>query len=231
MMSVVGALFWGWVFYGLQDTLTVLVEGEDFAAHYVLESGWGLLFLALVGAPLVGFAVRPSASVLLAEVAAVGVALLVAAALAGSVPHALPGLGVLVTAALVAALARVGRPRRLRVDTALAVLAAVAALPAASYALRMATATENPEETWGLDHYPVQAAVGVSVMLVAVIGTAVARRPGGRLLVATLVVTTAWLGIESVAYPERVGSFGTFWGWLAVVWSLAYAAAAALAGE
>lgn len=59
IVAVVGAVFWGWLFYGVQDTLTVFVEGEDFATHYVMESGWGKLFLVLVAVPLVGLACRP----------------------------------------------------------------------------------------------------------------------------------------------------------------------------
>jgi hypothetical protein len=70
-VAAIGAVFWVWLFFGVQDTLTVFVEGQDFAAHYVMESGWSLLFLLLVATPLIGLACRPHSPVLAAAVIAV----------------------------------------------------------------------------------------------------------------------------------------------------------------
>lgn len=70
-----------------------------------------------------------------------------------------------------------------------------------------------------MDHYPVQAALGIAVVL---IGAAVALSgdsPGTRLAAATLVVTVTWMGMESVVCPHRLGSLGTGWGWVAVGWA------------
>jgi hypothetical protein len=46
------AVFWGLVFYGLIDLLA-FAQGAEFHAALLLSTGWGLLFLFLVAAPLV----------------------------------------------------------------------------------------------------------------------------------------------------------------------------------
>ena len=78
-------LFWGFFFYGLIDLLA-FAQGEQFHAALVLSTGWGLLFLFLVAAPLVALAVRASAVApsALAEVALVAAAVITAAALSSS---------------------------------------------------------------------------------------------------------------------------------------------------
>src|SRR3954451_17805019 len=78
-------LFWGLFFYGLIDLLA-FAQGEQFHAALLLSTGWGLLFLFLVAAPLVALAGRacavlPSA---LAEVVLVAAAVITAAALGSS---------------------------------------------------------------------------------------------------------------------------------------------------
>jgi hypothetical protein len=32
-----------------------------------------------------------------------------------------------------------------------------------------------------------------------------------------------WIGIESIVYPERLGSLGSTWGWLATAWAVVLA--------
>ena len=222
VVAVVAAVFWGWLFFGVQDTLTVFVEGQDFAAHYIMESGWGLLFLMLVAVPLIGLAFRPRALVLIAEVGTISLAVIVGALLAGSPAHLLPGAGLLLTALAVAGLSWPEiRSRRLRVDRPLAVLVLVAVVPALGYAWRMAQSNVDVEQTVNLDHYPIQAAVGVAVVLLAGL-IAVSREWSMAWLAnATLAVTVGWLGVESVIYPHLLGSFGTTWGWLALAWAIA----------
>lgn len=221
VVAGVGAVFWGWLFFGVQDTLTVFIGGQDFAPHYLLESGWGLLFLVLVAVPLLGLVWRPTTAVLIAQICAIGLAVAIGALLAGSARHLLPGAGVLLTALAVAALARTAPlPRPLHVDPLLAVWVLLAAVPAAVYARRMAVATADPEVTVSLDHYPIQAGLGVAVILVGALAAVTRGRPAARLTAATLAVTVGWMGIESVVYPHRQGSFGTTWGRLALAWAL-----------
>jgi hypothetical protein len=220
VVAAVGAVFWGYLFFGLQDTLTVFVEGQDFAAHYIIESGWGLLFLALVAVPLGGPVYRPRSTVLVAEVAAVGLAVMVGALLAGSAAHLLPGAGVLLTALAVAGCARLDLdPRRLHADRPLVFCVLLAAVPAFVYARRMAGSTVDVEITWDLDHYPIQAALGVAVVLVAGVIAVAGFSAGTRLATATLVVTVAWIGVESAVFPHRLGSVGTGWGLAAAAWA------------
>jgi hypothetical protein len=223
IVAAIGAVFWGYLFFGVQDALTVFVEGDDFAAHYVMESGWGLLFLALVAIPLVGVAFRPQSAVLVAQVAAVGVAVLLGAVLAGSAAHLLPGAGVLLTALAIAPCARLNvRPGRPQLDWPLVTCVVLAVVPAVVYARRMAAATADVEITWNLDHYPIQAGLGIAVVLIAAVIAVANRSPGGRLATVTLVLTVTWIGLESVVYPHRVGSLGTTWGWLATGWAVTF---------
>lgn len=223
VVAGLAAVFWGWLFFGVQDTLTVFVEGHAFAAHYLMESGWGLLFLVLVAFPLIGLTFRPSTGALVAEVAAVGMAVIVGALMSRSAAHLLPGAGLVVTALAIAALGRADTSLgRLRPDPPLVLLALVATVPALGYAWRMARATSDVEKTIGLDHYPIQAALGIALVLVAYLIAIARDRSGVQLATATLVITVGWMGIESAVYPHRLGSFGTTWGWLALAWAVAW---------
>jgi hypothetical protein len=98
-------LFWGLLFYGLIDLLA-FAQGEQFHAALVLSTGWGLLFLFLVAAPLVavavsGSAVAPSA---LAEVALAAAAVIAAAAPSSSPQHLAVAAGLLGTVAVLVVL-------------------------------------------------------------------------------------------------------------------------------
>ena len=223
IVAGIAAVFWGWLFFGVQDTLTVFVEGQSFAAHYLMETGWGLLFLVLVAVPLIGLAFRPRSLVLVVEIAVVGVAVIVGAALSGSAAHLLPGAGLLLTALAVAVLARLDvRVHRLCLDPPLGILVLIAAVPALGYAWRMAHSTGVVERTVNLDHYPIQAALGITMFLLAGL-IAVARGwSAATLATATLVVTVGWMGVESAVYPHRLGSFGPVWSWLALGWALSF---------
>ncbi|HEY3529757.1 MAG TPA: hypothetical protein VGK78_11455 [Nocardioides sp.] len=225
------AVFWGFLFFGLIDLLTPFVGGEEFADHFLMETGWGLTYLVLVAVPLLVLVMRPGAVMALLELVAVGVSIAIGAGLAGSPPHVLPGVGVVLTAAVVAVLVgtRVsgvpGRPTPLA-----AIVAVVAVPPAAAYAWEMARSTENPEETWGLDHYPLQAAFAIAVVLVALLTAYAVRRPGRGcwLPACTSACSAIWFGALSLVWPERLGSLGTAWGAAAVVWGIALLAAVAV---
>src|SRR5712671_3990852 len=87
-------LFWGFFFYGLIDLLA-FAQGEQFHATLLLSTGWGLVFLVLVAAPLVAVGVRahavsPSA---LAQVTLVAAAVIAAAALSASPWHVIVAAG------------------------------------------------------------------------------------------------------------------------------------------
>src|SRR3954447_11179217 len=91
-------VFWGFFFYGLIDLLA-FAQGEQFHATLLLSTGWGLLFLFLVAAPLLALGVRPSAvsPSALAEVTLVAAAVITAAALSTSPRHLSVAAGLVVT--------------------------------------------------------------------------------------------------------------------------------------
>src|SRR5690606_12735103 len=158
-VAVVAALFWGVLFFGLVDLATVVLQDERFARHYLLEAGWGLLYTGLVMLPLLVWAVRPRATVLLQGVLA-----------AGAFGQLLPALGLAASALVPAALARQDlRPARVTaraVHPALAGLALVGVGGAVAYAvavLRAAGAGEPDDETWGLQHLPMQAGLALAL--------------------------------------------------------------------
>lgn len=232
--AVVLVLAWGWLFYGLQDFLTPLVEGADFAADYLLETGWGLTFLVLVTVPLVVLAIRPGAVVALQQVAVVAFALALGALVAGSPAHLLPPLGLIVTALLLTALARASlRVPLVRPAPVTSLLAGAALVAAAPYAWRAARSPRLPNGTWGLDHQPVQAGFALALALVAVLAAfTTARCVGGRWLpAATVSFSAAWAGALSMVWPDRRASFGTLFGALAIVWAFALLAAVTVEGR
>jgi hypothetical protein len=227
-MAALGAVFWGFFFFGLIDLMSPFVEGELFAAHYLMETGWGLTYLVLVAVPMLMLVARPGLTVALLELVAVGVALGVGAVMAGSPAHLLPALGVLVTTGLLAVLGRpltpfgFGRPAPLT-----ALVTGLAVPPALAYAWDMATATEDPEQTWGLDHYPAQAGFAVAVVLAALVASYAAARhlrsawlPG-----LTAAFSAVWMGSLSLVWPQRLGSLGSSWGVVAIAWGVTLAAA------
>jgi hypothetical protein len=228
VLAAAGAVFWGFFFFGLIDFMTPFTLGEEWADHYLLETGWGLLYLVLVTVPLLVLVVRPGSAVALLQLAAVALAVLLGAVLAWSPAHALPAVGLLLTAGALAALAPLRTAGLARPSPITAAVTVIGAVPAAAYAWHMARATENPEDTWGLDHYPAQAALAIAVLLVALLAACVVGGPGRGwwLPVGTAAFSSVWLGWQSVLWPERVGSLGSVGGVAAVVWGLALVAAA-----
>jgi hypothetical protein len=233
VLAAGAAVFWGFLFFGLIDFITPFTLGEEWAPHYLLETGWGLLYLVLVTVPLLVLVVRPGTAVALLQLAAVAVALVLSAGLAWSPAHALPGVGVLLTALSLAALSRSRGPVLARPAPITAVVTAVAVVPAAAYAWDMARATVNPEETWGLDHYPAQAALAMAVVLVALLAACTLAREGlGWVLPAgSAAFCAVWLGWQSVVWPERLGSLGTLGGTAAIAWGVALLAATVADGR
>jgi hypothetical protein len=113
----------------------------------------------------------------------------------------------------------------------------VAAGPWFAYALaaaESARAGDRVSLTWGLNHWPVQTALAVGIVLVAAL---VATFPPGSVLAAWCVgVCAVWFGVVSSIYPDVDGSLGRAWGAAAIAWGLAFvtvthAAAAKRAGS
>jgi hypothetical protein len=71
------------------------------------------------------------------------------------------------------------------------------------------------DDTRGLDHWPMQATLGLSIASVAAL-----RLPGWRVATGTSAVSAVWLGAMSIAYPEHVSSVGTTGGAACFGWGL-----------
>src|SRR6478672_10311896 len=72
-----GALFWGFFWFGLIDLLVVVEQDQIFYQDYILESGWGLLFLVLVAVPLVVLTISPGSAVSVTQLTVVATAVIV----------------------------------------------------------------------------------------------------------------------------------------------------------
>lgn len=232
VLGAVAAVFWGWLFYGVQDLLTVFIEGPAFARHYLVESGWGLMFLVMVGVPFGALAIRPGRMILVWSLLCAGLALVLGGLLAGSVWQAVPGLAVTATGVVVGALG--GAPSRhagLHLDPLLIILVCVASPAALWYARNVAADPRAGERTSLWMHGPIQAGVYIAVALVGALVAFTPPQPGRMLVTLTATLTTAFLGIESMVFPHIVGTLGTVGGMIAALWSVAFLLLAARKNE
>jgi len=195
----------------------------------LLSTGWGLLFLFLVGAPLVAFAVRPSAvsPSALAQVTLVAAAVMTAAALSASPRYLSVVAGLLVTVAVLALAAR-DRPwdalRAWRWSTLPATLVLIAVAPCWAYAWSSATGDARiTDDTWGLDHWPAQAALPLAVLLISAL--AAGHPPGWRLPAWSAGTAAAWFAIVCWLEPNLVASVSRPWAAATLLWSVAFIAA------
>ena len=226
VVAGLAALLWGFFWFGLIDLLVVVTQDERFHQHYLMESGWGLLYLLLVAVPYVVLCVRPGQPVAVVQLWVCSGAVVAAGVWAWQLPAVLNGLGLLASTALVAWLGHAAAPQWRRpgpLEGLLAVVAVPAALVYGWPLARNQTLTEDI--TNGVSHFPMQAALGLAVAGLAVL----VALTGSRLPAWTVGFTAVWLGLESVVYPDLVGSLGTLAGWLAVVWGVLLVAAEELA--
>lgn len=217
VIAGVAAVFWGFLWYGLIDLLVVVQQDEQFHEHYLLESGWGLLYLILVAVPLVWLVRRPGEPVALAQLGLVALAVLVGAVWRGTWPQVWIGLGLTATVGLVAWLGQ-GRPLRpVRPDPMLSLLALLGLPAAVVYgAPLIGNTTEREDFTSGVSHYPMQASLALGVVaVVALSGVTRSRLPAW-----TAGFSACWLGVESTVYPDLKASLGIVGGALTAGWAV-----------
>lgn len=220
-------LFWGWLFFGLIDLL-VFLQGAEFHESFHLETGWGLLFVFIVAAPLIAVAAAPGRVIpaVFQQVLLAAGAVTIGAALSASSTHFLLAIGLGFTALVVTATSddmQVGLLLPRQWAWWPGALAVVGAGPWFVYAL---AAAENARaglrggETLGLDHWPVQAALAIGIILVASLA---ATLPHGWVVPTWCVgVCAVWLGCGSLIYPDLDASLGRPWDAAAVAWGLAF---------
>ncbi|MGZ4438702.1 MAG: hypothetical protein ACXVW6_13765 [Nocardioidaceae bacterium] len=230
------ALFWGVLFFGVIDLLVVPLQDERFDEHYLLETGWGLLYTVLVMVPLLLWAVRPRWRVFPQQVLVVAGAVLLTAVVTPAMGQVLVAFGLLVSVTPSVWAARRRWPAHgLSVrgtDPWLVALVVLSAAGAATYAVRMVAAAHAgslDEETWGLMHLPMQAAFGLALAgsaATAVLNGGASCAPGWKVATLPASLSAVWFGSVSVLYPEHLGSVGRPGGVAAIVWGLAFAALA-----
>jgi hypothetical protein len=218
VVSVLAVLFWGFLWFGLIDLLVVVQQDDRFYAHYLFESGWGLLYLVLVSVPLAILAWHPGDPVALAQLSTVTAAVLAGAAWGVALPQLWNGIGLVFTVGLLAWLGGRAPGRWWRRPDPVLLVLAVGSLPAAvAYAEPLArNTTEVPDITNGVSHYPMQASLALAVVgVVTLAAFTLARLPTW-----TAAFSAVWLGVESVVYPHLTGSLGETGGTLTAIWGV-----------
>ncbi len=194
----------------------------------VLEAGWGLYATVLVGAAFALVAVRPRRSRTgVAQFVVSSVALFVSAAAATEPRLLLLAAGLATQTAIVGALS--GRVRdahpatRFQVSSPVLVLAGLGLVPWLAYALDMWALNRedrsDSDVTLGIDHYSVQGAVGLALVLLPVL--AALRRDARPFVAVCAGIVAVYLGIVSYAWPDAAGGFSRAWSCVAIAWGLA----------
>jgi hypothetical protein len=238
-VAAVGALLWGFFFFGFIDLLAPLLPFDDFVYTQLLEAGWGVLYFVLVTVPLLSLAFVPVLTSPVTQVGLAGCAVGVAAVLTQAWPQLLPAFGLLLTAAVVYLLggpSTTTRPaagahptgRAAKRDIPSLLLATAAAIPLIWFAVEIganvrAGLRPNDDITAGLSHWPMQAAL--SLGLLATAGLVGLRQTGWQVSAWTVTVGAGWMGVLSTAHPHDAGSFGLLGGVAAILWAILFAAA------
>jgi hypothetical protein len=194
----------------------------------MLEAGWGMVFTVGLGLPFLVAAVRPR----LAKAALVQLYAVTAALLVGTVVGREPqAWWIFVMFAIeLPVLHLVARGQSLgdrSLSPVLLVLAAAALVPGVVYAWKMAADNRfglySSDITNDVDHYSVQAAVGLLLVLLPVLAGC---WPGTRRLLGTSAALIAgYLGLVSLSWPDADAGFATGWSIAAMVWAGALAIA------
>lgn len=222
------AIFWAVGFFGIIDLTMLFGVNPAFHAVMGLETSWGVLFTFIVGGAFVAIAARPRqpwpALVLLWLVVA---ALLLASVLAEDAGPLAPAV-LLLPMSLVPLLSRADRPDRAGggLDPsgpilALALLGAPGWWAYAAVAVGQSLTPGVVDDTsWGLSHWPIQAALG---MLLVVGVLVMAFWPAGRTLIGIACGSSAVvLGISWLLYPDSAGaSRSAGLSLAAILWGLA----------
>ena len=232
--AAASAVFWAFLFFGLIDLAVPIDETPGFYDSYLLETGWGVLYTFLVGAAFVSLAARPQLMMPVAQIALVAVCLAATAVAAGSWVQLVPAMLLASNCYAFVAMARdqVWLPvgwYRARLDPLVGLVAATLVPPAVLFAVDMIRGfrEDRPprgDDTWGIDHWPTQAALALAGAAVAVAVAAGVRDrwSGTAVSVGCVALAVGWFGFWSAVYPEHAGSAGEGWGIALIVWACAF---------
>src|SRR4051794_7702823 len=197
-------------------------------ANPVLSGGWGLFFSVLVAAPFLVLAVRPRAAAPAVWTVLVAAGSLVVAAVISLEPQMVGLLIWLLLGLAAVAFAPVVErwhplPPRVRPPGPALAVVAVPGPPWLAYAWVMAGRnSENRPDTdfsSGIDHYSVQAALGLAMFALAVLAACWTR--GTRHLGTYVCVCSLYFGALSWGWPGHPGSVGRGWAVACLVWGAA----------
>jgi hypothetical protein len=199
------AAFWCVLFFGFVDLSTLVAPGE-FVGVVPLEVSWGAFFTFVVASAFVHVALHPRDRRPPAVQLLVAALALVVGAVAGEHAEPLVVAAVLASAGGLLLRGAHGRPTLRPSGPLLAV--AVVGLPFwlayAWSALASSRLALDDDVTVGVHHWPVQAACGLAVALLA---TLAGLWPAGRRLPATSAgLAATLLGVATLAYPDATGA-------------------------
>ena len=195
----------------------------------VLEAGWGVFMTVLVGGSFLAIAVRPHRPA--PQLITLGVALttMLVAAGAGREPLLLVYVAVLLVEGAVAlALLPQRQPVRstgFAPSWPLLALAAAGAVPWLINAVAMFEADRQGagvligDVTNGVDHYSVQGALALALVILPLLAATWAR--GRRYLGLSAALCATYLGVVSYAFPDTAAGLGPVWSPLCLSWGLA----------
>ena len=226
-MAVLLALVAAVVMMGVIDLMTLPGwVNQQYEWEVPLEASWGALFTFFVAGAHLWVAIHPGAPwPAFLQLGICGVGLLVGA-VAGAAWRLLPvAAGVVASGRLLWWL--LGRPpvppvQRVvvrRAVLAVGVAGALLWLPYAWVALDRSRAGVLGSITQGVEHWPVQGAVGVALVLASL---AMALWEAARPLLRVAVSLSAvYIGMAELAYPDRAGAMGSVvWGTGVTLWGL-----------
>jgi hypothetical protein len=194
----------------------------------VLEAGWGMVMTVGLGLPFLLAALRPSlAHPALVQLYVASVAL-VAGAVLGVEPQtwwifAMLAIEVPVLRLFAGRAVPAQRGRHLP----LLVLGALSAPAWIPYAWTMADynrqSLSGADITNDADHFAVQAALGIALVLLPVAGAL--WSPGRRLFATSTALMAGYVGLVSFSWPDQLGGFSPTWSVATMMWAVAVLAA------
>lgn len=241
IVSAVFAVAYGTVLFGFIDLGALWLGNPSSSESTHLETSWGSLLTFFGAVPLATLAVRPRSLWATTAVLAILAAAVVAAAIVTGYPAAL--VLALIAAATTAAVLPLGlaleRRGAIRLDplrirpTMLPLLLAIIGIPLWGVYVVHATARFGGppvDLTLGIDHWPIQAASGIAVVLASF---AAALLPVVRPLATSAAsLTAAAIGAAASAYSHSASATESkVWGIAIVFWGVAMALALATGGQ